>query len=244
MDLAVAERNLKEAKQILDQLGVVFLLYKGVCLGATRDNSFIQWDDDIDLISVMGVNGLTEQSTAIVAAAFRDEGYFLDVMEGAYSKSMVTIKNFIRLSWDCARIIDDSIYAYPRVKLPAGLFTNPKEIEFLGEKFLVPNPTEEYLRLTYGAEWMVPKKAGKYEMDVVEKVPVADLVGLPCKLRVLGHEGKPVPNDEVVLVGGWPLQDRRARLCRDHFAWSRLVCIGHPVPQARAGTVHGTDGTG
>jgi hypothetical protein len=202
MDLVVAELYLKEAKQILDQLGVVFLLYKGVCLGATRDNSFIQWDDDIDLISVMGVNGLTELSTDIVAAAFRDEGYFVDVMEGAYSKSMVTIKNFIRLSWDCARISDDSIYAYPRVKLPAGLFTNPKEIEFLGEKFLVPNPTEEYLRLTYGAEWMVPKKAGEYEMDVVEKIPGVELVGQPCKLRVLDHEGKPVSNAEVVLVGG------------------------------------------
>jgi len=202
MDLAVAERNLKEAKQILDQLGVVFLLHSGVCLGATRDNSFIQWDDDIDLISVLGVNGLTEQSTDIVATAFRDKGYFVDVTEGAYSKTVVTIKKFIRLSWDCAHIIDDSIYVYPRVKLPAGLFTNPKEIEFLGEKFLVPNPTEEYLRLKYGAEWMVPKKAGEYEMDVVGKVPATDLVGLPCKLQVLDHEGKPVPNAEVILVGG------------------------------------------
>ena len=29
MDLAVAERNLKEAKQIFDQLGIVFLLGSG-----------------------------------------------------------------------------------------------------------------------------------------------------------------------------------------------------------------------
>ena len=115
---------------------------------------------------------------------------------------MVTIENFIRLSWDCARIIDDSIYAYPRVKLPAGLFTNPKEIEFLGEKFLVPNPTEEYLRLTYGAEWIVPKEAGIYEKDVVEKIPGAELAGWPCRLRVLDAEGRPVPGAEVVLVGG------------------------------------------
>ena len=39
MDLAVAERNLKEAKKILDQLGIVFLLGSGVCLGATRDKA-------------------------------------------------------------------------------------------------------------------------------------------------------------------------------------------------------------
>ena len=35
MDLAVAKRNLKEAKQILNRLGVVFLLGSGTCLGAT-----------------------------------------------------------------------------------------------------------------------------------------------------------------------------------------------------------------
>ena len=202
MDFVVAERNLKEAKRILDQLGVVFLLYSGVCLGATRDNAFIPWDDDIDLLSVMGINGLTEQSIDIVMAAFGDKGYFVDVVEGAYSKTVITMKDFVRLSWDCARIIDDNIYAYPRVRLPAKLFTHPKEIDFLGEKFLVPNPPEEYLRLKYGEEWMVPKKAGEYEKDVVKKVPDVELVGRSGWLRVLDAASQPVSGAEVVLVGG------------------------------------------
>ena len=107
------------------------------------------------------------------------------MVKGAYPKTVITIKDFVRLSWDCARIIDDNIYAYPRVRLPAKLVTYPKGIEFLGEKFLVPNPPEEYLRLKYGAEWMVHKKAGEYGKDVVEKVSRMDLVGWPCKLRVL-----------------------------------------------------------
>ena len=49
--------------------------------------------------------------------------------------------------------------------------TQPREIEFLGEKFLVPNPPEECLRPKYGAEWMVPRKSGAYEIDVVGKIP-------------------------------------------------------------------------
>ena len=69
MDLAVAERNLKEAKKILDQLGIVFLLGSGVCLGATRDKAFIPWDDDVDLVAVVGINGLTEKSADIAPAA-------------------------------------------------------------------------------------------------------------------------------------------------------------------------------
>jgi hypothetical protein len=72
----------------------------------------------------------------------------------------------------------------------------------LGERFLVPNPPEEYLRLKYGPEWMVPKKAGAYEKDVVEKIPDRNQVGRPSSLRVLDDEGKPVSGAEVVLVGG------------------------------------------
>jgi len=202
MDLSTAERNLKEAKQVLDQLGVVFLLYSGTCLGATRDNAFIPWDDDIDLVSVIGANGLTEELVETAASAFRDKGYFIREIKGAHADSRSMIRDYVRIGWDCARIIDDSIFAYPGVRLPAEMFVKPKEIEFLGEKFLVPNPPEEYLRLKYGAEWMIPKKAGEYEIDVVEKIPAVELSGRPCRLRVLDHEGSPVQGAEVVLVGG------------------------------------------
>ena len=219
MDLAVAERNLKEAKQVLDQLGVVFLLGSGVCLGATRDNAFIPWDDDIDLVSVNGVNGLTDKTPDIVAAAFRDKGFFVGEMDGAYSQIRVTMKDYQRLSWESLRIFDDDVYAYPGIRLPAKLYTQPKEIEFLGEKFLVPNPPEEYLRRKYGEEWMVPKKAGVYEKDVVDKVPDTDLVGQPCSIRVLDHESKPVPDAEVVLVGG-----RRSRT--DDRGYAKIILPG------------------
>lgn len=202
MDLAVAERNLKEAKQILNQLGVVFLLGSGICLGATRDNAFIPWDDDVDLVSVIGMNGSTEDSADIITKAFTAKGYFVDGIDGIHSKTRMTIKDNVRLSVEFLRIADEHVYAYPGIKLPSILFTNPKEINFLGEKFLVPNPPEEYLRLKYGEHWMVPKKAGAYEKDVVEKIPEVNLVGRPCRLRVLGDKGEPIQNAEVVLVAG------------------------------------------
>jgi hypothetical protein len=202
MDLGVGERNLKEAKQILDGLGVVFLLGSGTCLGATRDKAFVPWDDDIDLVAVVGINGLTEGSADIVAEAFRDRGYFVGEIDGAHSRTRMAVKDHVRLSVECLRIIDDKIFAYPGVQFPARMFTQPKEIEFMGEKFFVPNPPEEYLRLKYGAEWMVPKKSGAYEKDVVGQIPDAVLVGRPSRIRVLDTEGKPVPGAEVVLVGG------------------------------------------
>ena len=174
MDPAAGERALKEAKEILDQLGVIFVLSSGTCLGAIRDSAFISWDDDIDLISVIGSHGLTEE----------------------------IVDRAVRIGWESYRIIDGSISVYPKTRIPATFFTQPKEITFLGEQFLVPNPPEEYLRLKYGEEWMVPKGPGVYEKDVVEKIPSADLIGRPSRLRVLDHEGRPVSGAEVVLAGG------------------------------------------
>ena len=97
MDLAVAENNLKEVKQVLNQLGVVFLLGTGSCLGATRDNAFIPWDDDIDLVSVLGVNGLTEEIVDAAFEALREKGYFVSEFKMVYSKAFATIKEYVRV---------------------------------------------------------------------------------------------------------------------------------------------------
>jgi hypothetical protein len=204
MGPSAGERALKEAKEILDPLGVVFLLSSGTCLGAIRDNAFIPWDDDIDLISIIGSNGLTEELVNSAVAAFREKGYFVyaarGINRGVQAYSMM--KDYVRTGWECYCVIDDSISVYPNTPIPATFFTQPKEITFLGEQFLVPNPPEEYLRLKYGEEWIIPKGPGLYEKDVVEKIPSAVLTGRPSRLRVLDHEGRPVHGAEVVLAGG------------------------------------------
>ena len=202
MDLAVAERNLKEIKGILDGLGVVFLLGSGSCLGATRNKAFIPWDDDVDLLTVIGANGLTEEKLDTAVAALREKGYFVGELDAPHSTTKMTVKDHVRISLEALRIEDDCVYAYPGISLPALMFIHPKEIEFLGERFNVPNPPEEYLALKYGAEWMVPKKAGAYEKDVVEKMPVTELSGRPSWIRVLNEQGRPVAEAEVTVGGG------------------------------------------
>ena len=61
MDRTVAETVLKETKHVLDQLGIVFFLRHGTCLGAVRDDSLITWDGDLDAGSVIGLRGLTQE---------------------------------------------------------------------------------------------------------------------------------------------------------------------------------------
>jgi phosphorylcholine metabolism protein LicD len=152
MDMTAAEAMLKEAKQILDQLGLVFFLRHGTCLGAVRDAALIEWDDDLDIGSVIGLHGLTEEDVRRAADVFREHGFDTIIEESELNLSVNLTKSGTQMDWTSYRIIDDSIYQWPVVRIPASLHADLKEIDFLGEKFLVPNPPEEYLRLKYGPD--------------------------------------------------------------------------------------------
>ncbi|MDA9981536.1 LicD family protein [Gammaproteobacteria bacterium] len=216
VDVAIAEELLREVKRIMDQLGVIFFLRQGTCLGAIRDKGFIPWDDDLDLGSIAGLHGVTEKTVDAVASAFRDNGYFAKIDCNDHYTNVAMMKSSTRVDWTCYRIIDDSIFHYPGVRIPDRLFNRLKEIDFINEKFLVPNPPEEYLRFKYGAEWMTPKKVG-FEEDVLEMIPDAPPPGSSGrlrrflsrhilqwgagKLRVHDHESKPVFGAEVRIAG-------------------------------------------
>ena len=95
-------------------------------------------------------------------------------------------------------------------------FIELKEIDLVGEKFLVPDPPEEYLRFKYGDDWMTPKVT-EYEKDVVQLIPEGPISGSSGlwrqfliknllrwragKVRVFDRQGDLVARAEVVIAG-------------------------------------------
>jgi len=217
MDMSMAERIFREAVGVMNRLGIVFYLEEGTCLGAIRESRIIPWDDDIDFGSLLGLNGLKERHVDTVVSAFRDQGFLVQVTRREpYFMSVNLVKSSIRIDWHPSWVVEGGVFHYPGVRFPVRLFTDLKQIDFLGEKVLVPNPPEEFLRLKYGPDWIVPKTDG-YGNDVVRQIPETSLPGRKgkvmqkltaflspgkmCGIRILDIEGIPVHNADVVVVG-------------------------------------------
>ena len=247
MDMTTAEVLLKEAKQILDRLGLVFFLRHGTCLGAVRDKAFIEWDDDLDIGSVIGLHGLTEEMVYEAADLFKEHRFDVRVKVNELNLGVDMKKSGTQMDWNCYRIIDDSIYQWPVVKIPVSLHTDLKEIDFLGERFMVPNPPEEYLKLKYGPEWMIPKKAGGFEQEVLDLMAETTLPAGSSGVMQLTHEfdpqrhtgslkvldlkGQPVEGAEITLAATSVLTGlHKSKTNKDGFVYFSLPAkVGYVV---------------
>ena len=209
LDPAFAAERLKEVKSVFDELGVFFWLGSGTCLGAVREGRFIPWDDEMDTAAVIGMHGLTVETLDRVAEAFRERGFYAPVRHNSRYSSVNFIKDGVRVDWTCHHIVDGRAYEFPGVELPLSLFERPREIEFIGETFRIPNPPEEYLRLKYGPDWRTPKGPG-FEADVVMKIGDGTLLSRAQRLRqprpnvglrVFNREGEAVGGAEIIVAG-------------------------------------------
>lgn len=221
LDVAAAEGVLREAKEIMDELGVVFFLRQGTCLGAVRDNAILAWDDDIDIGSIIGLHGLTTDSVNgvvdRVVATFTERGFSTKVEQTSNFTYVLLLKSEVKIDWECFHISNGTILHWPPKRFPIALFTELKEIDFLGQKHHVPNPPEDYLATKYGPDWRTPKRSGSYEKDVLAMIPDPPPVSgisrvlnsirnrlfprQAATLLILDYQGVPVADASVHVAG-------------------------------------------
>jgi hypothetical protein len=158
---AAAARDLRLAKKILDELGIRFWLAGGTRLGAVREGDFITHDSDIDIGVWDDVPGHHRIYRGLEAGGFRltreygEEGraghqYAFRTPGGTnfdvffYVREPNRCWSGLWVNGTCKKVVFPSI-------------TDFVDVEFCGDKFLIPANYEEILTAEYG-DWRTPEK--------------------------------------------------------------------------------------
>ena len=164
MKIKDAEEQLLEVKGVFDSLKVPFWLSGGTLLAAVRDKKFFDWDHDIDLVMLDKdyYKGFEENFTGFRQFPIR---YFMNRTTVFDLKKTTDLRFNIFIAM---RNTEKGVY----MKLAPPLVDNPKTlwkiedvetpyyVDFIGEKFRVPNNPEKMLEEQYGKGWREPVKSG------------------------------------------------------------------------------------
>ena len=174
MNPVKAFNNLLSVKNVFDALGMYFWLDGGTCLGAYKENGFLESDFDVDV----GIFGEDDKKVPQIIEDLKKEGFgYFHLKEHpcGEGKQISCIKHGISLDiffyyrrankrW---RLMFDfemmGTVRYIPCVLPASLFDKFEVIDFMdyGVKFNMPSPTTEYLGRQYG-DWRINKTKDEF----------------------------------------------------------------------------------
>lgn len=144
--------DLKKLKDVFDSCGVKFVMQEGNVLGYARYKDIMEWDLDIDI----GVYyEISDEKKAELLRALNIEGCGVGENE---SGDFIYGRRNVKLNLWFWHLEGEYFVARPKTTdkifiLAAEYFLQPKEIDFLGSKFLIPDPLDGYLDLRYGKGW-------------------------------------------------------------------------------------------
>lgn len=139
------EEALLEFKKGMDKAGIEFMLGHGTCLGVYRDGEILENDHDID-ISIFGSD---------VKSVAKAVGWKYGIRWSKPNEHTFLVDG-IKFDVTFWQKVGNEYHNNQRFHKPARLpekFAELKPIEFLGETFLIPKHTEEYLEYYYEKSW-------------------------------------------------------------------------------------------
>ncbi len=163
MDLKAAKQTLLEIKEIFDRLNIRFYLSDGTMLGAVRSKSFISGDKDIDLRTP------AKEWDFSAFKGFEEKGFrCIKIARPKLYRDKASGFNLFKRG---IRVGVGLNYYYPPENLIVYLSGRPLDhatvqsarfyngdyfTDFLGVKFRIPYPPEEYLEALYNKGWRTP----------------------------------------------------------------------------------------
>jgi hypothetical protein len=149
----------KEVYHLITQMNLRVWITGGTLLGAIRDKTFIELDDDIDM-------DMLEPDFINIMYILKDKlidlGYIVRLTDGSNPK-MSFFKSGFKTSIGALKI-QGKWLTRPIQKYPKIIFDTDNFVEFYGVRCLIPNPPEDYLEHVYGKQWIIPIHSNNDDM--------------------------------------------------------------------------------
>ncbi|WP_288279423.1 LicD family protein [uncultured Prevotella sp.] len=170
IDKEIANENLKLLKEVCDRNGLQFLLFFGTLLGAVREHGFITHDEDIDLVM------MKSDMPAFLAMLFelREVGFELARYERRGFLSIIRKGEYIDMYFFAPYKKDASLMHCCMDICEKKYLEEVAPMEFLGNTYLAPIESEEYLTHQYGNNWRIP--SAKFEFNLSKSARLKQLI--------------------------------------------------------------------
>lgn len=152
IDNTTARQNLLDFKAVLDKSRVKFLLMHGTLLGAIREHDFIKHDIDIDTCTFEEeklVETIPELSKAGLQLCRYEKNVIYSFIRGGVYIDVYIVNKLQGL-------ISPFYVRYLYRVIPRKYFRHTKQIDFLGQRFRIPNHSIRLLEFWYGKDWRTP----------------------------------------------------------------------------------------
>ncbi len=172
------EEELKDRKkcfleicEALDELNLTYFLIGGVLLGAKRDNSFIEWDWDVEIN--LFIEDLNRNFNKILTKLLT-KNYEIESCRKTKTDSKINFfKNYSKdvtgytiNGWSHDKV--NKRYFRNKISFPDHFLEEFEIIDFYGKKFNAPKPITEYLAYQFG-DWKIRKRTDDKSIYMTSK---------------------------------------------------------------------------
>ena len=146
------ESDLKACKSAFDEVNIPWVITDGIVLGYARYKDIMSWDTDLDMAVVGEITDEQWQQLfdALRASGFRLKNAKTDFL---YGRRETTFNGWLfHKNGDYYEAFPETT---PGIKFvdKAIWYDEPQIVDFLGDKYPMPNHIDDYLNCQYGNDW-------------------------------------------------------------------------------------------
>ena len=143
--------DLKAFKKVFDSVDIPWVIIGGIVLGYARYKEIMAWDTDVDIV-LYDINDVKWQK---LCRALKQEGFNFPANKVDFMYCYRRVECNIDIFYKDGNFYNSYPASTPGIKFveAAKWFDEVQTVDFLGDKYPMPNHIEDFVVAHYGVDW-------------------------------------------------------------------------------------------